>query len=61
MSFAATRVLPRPTAIFLNSARLNYDKKLDYSRTTSDIFHLSTFDYKGLQTSYAMKSTMSHL
>ncbi|GFH55115.1 glycerate dehydrogenase and hydroxypyruvate reductase-like protein [Chaetoceros tenuissimus] len=35
MSFQATRVLRRPTAIFLNSSRLNYDKRLDYSRLSA--------------------------
>lgn len=30
-----SRVLHRPSAIFLNSARLNYDKQLDYSRLSS--------------------------
>jgi len=35
MTLAATRVLRRPTAIFLNSSRLNYDGKLDYSRLHS--------------------------
>jgi len=40
MAFAASRTLlqrsnGRPSAIFLNSARLNYDNNLDYSRLSS--------------------------
>ena len=34
-SSTISRALRRPAAIFLNSARLNYDKKLDYSRLSS--------------------------
>mmetsp|Transcript_4424 Transcript_4424/g.6762 ORF Transcript_4424/g.6762 Transcript_4424/m.6762 type:complete len:339 (-) Transcript_4424:24-1040(-) len=33
--FNTTRALRRPSAIFLNSSRLNYDKQLDYSRLSS--------------------------
>lgn len=32
MTLSVSRVLRRPTAIFLNSSRLNYDNRLDYSR-----------------------------
>ena len=35
MAFVATRIarsMSKPKALFLNSARLNYDKRLDYSR-----------------------------
>eukprot|EP00985_Skeletonema_marinoi_P024221 scaffold16727_cov133-Skeletonema_marinoi.AAC.1 len=33
MAMAATRILMRrPTAIFLNASRLDYDKALDFSR-----------------------------
>jgi len=38
MAFASSRIIQRssrPSAIFLNSARLNYDKQLDYSRLNS--------------------------
>ena len=34
-SSSLSRALRRPQAIFLNSARLNYDKKLDYTRLSS--------------------------
>jgi glycerate dehydrogenase len=32
---SVSRALRRPSALFLNSARLNYDQKLDYSRLSS--------------------------
>lgn len=38
MAFASSRIIQRssrPSALFLNSARLNYDKQLDYSRLSS--------------------------
>lgn len=35
MSFNPTRALRRPACIFLNSSRLNYDKKLDFSQLFS--------------------------
>jgi glycerate dehydrogenase len=35
MALSATKILRRPTAIFLNSSRLNYDGKMDYSRLHS--------------------------